>query len=584
MAETRFPFTKERLQRILPANKGERVVYYDSKCPGLQIRVTARGVKTFSYYRRLKGRAPVRLSLGRFPEVTVEQVRKRSSVLNAEIEAGGDPAAIKRAYRGSPTFAQAFETYIEKKRNRQRKAIGDSTKRDYRDLVRLHLSSISDHKLSQVTKDKVRELHEVISKRSPAQADKVLAVISAVFNFAISRNSYSGANPATGVLKNPAAERDRIVRLDELPFLLDALDRSALSDFFWVSLLTGARRSNVQSMSWKDVSLEEAEWRIPMTKNGSPQTVHLIAKLVEILTLRKGKLGTDEGFVFPGVGKSGHLKEPKTSWATMIRRASFYRLIQKMHKEQVLDGEEHAAARKMSDESLTKAEAKYHSIAQSRKIDPQNYVIDDLRIHDLRRTFGSWLGMSGSSLPIIGKSLGHKSVAATKIYTRLELDPLRKSVDTGTSAMLVAGKRDQTGLFADTDSNLTGREQAEKQNAATCVALNAMIQQAQLAGALLGRSGDKLLFDLNKFKNIPHEFLGSEGSYHFKIISGVGEFSFNMVQASRMLILHGSVGDASQFYKQVDPIIEIPHLQYAEKCIRDVAEIALADLMREQNF
>jgi integrase len=65
--------------------------------------------------------------------------------------------------------------------------------------------------------------------------------------------------------------------------------------------------------------------------------------------------------------------------------------------------------------------------------------LTDLRIHDLRRTLGSWQAALGASLPIIGKSLGHQSLEATQIYSRLELGPVRQSVERAGQAMLLAG-------------------------------------------------------------------------------------------------------------------------------------------------
>ncbi len=64
--------------------------------------------------------------------------------------------------------------------------------------------------------------------------------------------------------------------------------------------------------------------------------------------------------------------------------------------------------------------------------------LDDLCIHDLRRTLGSWQAKTGASLAIIGKSLNHKSTQTTAIHARLDLDPVRQSVNTATSAMLKA--------------------------------------------------------------------------------------------------------------------------------------------------
>ena len=64
--------------------------------------------------------------------------------------------------------------------------------------------------------------------------------------------------------------------------------------------------------------------------------------------------------------------------------------------------------------------------------------IDDLRIHDLRRTLGSCQAKTGASLAIIGKSLNHKNQNTTAIYARLDLDPVRDSVNAATSAMMAA--------------------------------------------------------------------------------------------------------------------------------------------------
>ena len=55
--------------------------------------------------------------------------------------------------------------------------------------------------------------------------------------------------------------------------------------------------------------------------------------------------------------------------------------------------------------------------------------LKDLRIHDLRRTCGSWLALNGASQYIIAKQLGHKSPQSTAIYARLSLDPVRESLE-----------------------------------------------------------------------------------------------------------------------------------------------------------
>ena len=62
--------------------------------------------------------------------------------------------------------------------------------------------------------------------------------------------------------------------------------------------------------------------------------------------------------------------------------------------------------------------------------------IENLRLHDLRRTMGSYQAISGASLNIIGKSLGHKSTSATQVYARLSMDPIRDSMQKATDMMM----------------------------------------------------------------------------------------------------------------------------------------------------
>lgn len=164
-----------------------------------------------------------------------------------------------------------------------------------------------------------------------------------------------------------------------------------MRDFFLISLLTGARRANVLAMRWSEIAWDRKEWSIPRTKNGDPQTITLTDEAVRILKDRYAlnkELPTKEqnAFVFPGEGKTGHLAEPCKGWLRTLKRVG----------------------------------------------------LTDLRIHDLRRTLGSWQAKTGASLVIIGKSLNHKHASTTQVYARLDLDPVRQSVEKATAAMLEA--------------------------------------------------------------------------------------------------------------------------------------------------
>lgn len=377
--------TKTLLNGLAAPETGKRLTIYDTQTPKLALRMTHTGVRAFYIVKRLGG-AMVWLKLGTFPDMTVEQARNEAGKVLGEFAKGENPAAVKRAVRAELTFSQAFDAFLTGKRKRDGSSISDKTKRDYSDLLRLYLGGIKDKKLSEIERTEIKAVHVKTTKKSAAQADRVVAVVSAVFTYMLAQERFSGQNPATRIQKNPAPSRDRFLQVDELTPFFKALSESSnetMRDFFLLALLTGARRANVSAMRWNDVDLVAGVWRIAKTKNGTPQTVTLSPEAVMVLEARK-----DGGvFVFPGDGVTGHIVEPKKAWATLLKTAG----------------------------------------------------IENLRIHDLRRTLGSWQARTGASLPIIGKSLNHKTHQATAIYARLDLDPVRQSVNTATAAMMEAG-------------------------------------------------------------------------------------------------------------------------------------------------
>nr|WP_210403398.1 site-specific integrase [Aeromonas veronii] len=434
---THISFSKERLLALPLPDTGKRTTYHDTKIQGLQFRVSSTGTKTFCVYRRMKGGQPERVTLGRFPAMTVEQARKLAAGINAEIEAGSSPAAARRAIREEPSFTEVFEQFLVEKKKRDGTHIGERTKRDYRSTLCLYLGSIKSKKLSHITRADIKTIHTKTTKISPAQADRALAIVSAVYNFAANQDIFGGINPASRIQKNPAPSRDRFAQKSELPQLFVAIAESNLADFFLLSLLTGARRSNVQEMTWRDLDLDAGVWRISMTKNGTSQDVALSPEAVEILVARK-LTSSHSIFVFPGEGKTGHLVEPKKAWSAILRRASLRRLLDQLDMLGKLTDEERQQVEQQIVKAPVSVERQYRAVADELGIDPAVYDITDLHIHDLRRTLGSWQAKTGSTLPIIGKSLNHKSLQATAIYARLDLEPVRQSVETATQAMMEA--------------------------------------------------------------------------------------------------------------------------------------------------
>jgi len=389
--ETRFAFTKTRIQAIPTPEAGKRVTYYDTKTPGLQLRVSATGIKTFSVYRRLKAGEPERVTLGRFPSMTVEQAQKQAAEVIAEIEGGANPAEAKRALREEPTLAEFFNEYGDRHGNKKLSWRDDQQR--FRDYL---LPALGKRKLSGIDRAMIARMLSDAEKagKSAGTVRQIRALASNMLSKAVEWG-YLDANPAQSVkVSGSTVKRDRFLQPDELARFFEAVvaePNDIIRDLILLALLTGARRSNVCAMHWREIDLKAGVWKIKRTKNGEPQTIPLCPEAVAILEARQTT--TANGFVFPGTGKTGHIAEPRKGFARVMERAGI------PHGRDVENG---------------------------------------MVLHDLRRTLGSWQARTGASLAIIGKSLNHKSQQATAIYARLDLDPVRQSVNTATAAMFEA--------------------------------------------------------------------------------------------------------------------------------------------------
>ena len=132
-------------------------------------------------------------------------------------------------------------------------------------------------------------------------------------------------------------------------------------------------------------TLERGVVVIPKAKSGRAYSVPLVPAMVELLTRRKANANGSE-YVFPG-RRGGPRSEIRSAWDRVRKTAG----------------------------------------------------LEDVRLHDLRRTLGSWQVAAGVSLPIIAKGFDHSNLATTQIYARMNLDPVRAAFTTATTAMLTAG-------------------------------------------------------------------------------------------------------------------------------------------------
>lgn len=434
----RFKFTKTSIA-ALPLPTKARVTYYDTIVPKLALLVTRAGSKNFYIVKRA-GIEMVWIKLGTFPDMPVERAREEAEKKLGEFTADSNPATIRRALRAEPTVADFFTNEYG-----PRHAEKLPSWRNYLAQFNQYIApQLGKMKLNSVTREQVARLISDVEKsgKSNSMVNKIRNLVSGIYRQAIEWG-YAETNPVSGIRGRKEKSRARFIQATELPRFFQSLageENTDIRDYILLSLLTGARRSNVVEMRWENLRPDEGIWHIPRTKNDDPQDVTLSPEATSVLEARKNN---GSPWVFPGKGKTGHLVEPKAGWKRVLDRDELIQLQEHIRR---LGGEFEWPAKLdkptsfqgRTYEKLSESLARARSVAEKMNIDTTEVRMPDLRLHDLRRTLGSWQAKTGASLVVIGKSLNHKSQSTTAIYARLDLDPVRESVNAATAAMFQA--------------------------------------------------------------------------------------------------------------------------------------------------
>ncbi len=382
-------FTMSALANLKPPESGRRWVY-DIKVAGLGLLITHTGASSFYWYRKVNGR-PERVLIGKFPTINVDTARERADEFNGEAAKGINPADAKRKKRSELTLQETFDLYLEKHAIPHKKASSVTTDKA---TWKRYMTGWKSRKLSSISRNDIHTLHGKIGKENGKYAaNRLLSLLSAMFGFVIKHDQLTLANPCAGIKMFAEKSRDRFLQPEEIPRFLkavDGLENQTIANAFRLMIWTGARKGNVLSMRWEDVDLVGKKWRIPDTKANEPQTIPLTDTAVEILKRMKDEAG-ESPYVFPARtagAKAAHLQDVNGPWR-LVRDAA---------------------------------------------------ELPGLRMHDLRRSLGSWMAAGGTSLHIIGKTLGHHDPQTTAIYSRLNIDPVREAVNAAVAAMQAAGK------------------------------------------------------------------------------------------------------------------------------------------------
>lgn len=321
--ESKFRFTKKALEQLPTPEKRQRV--RDEGVSGLVLDLTPGGSRTFRVYKKIKGQpSPVTVTLGKFPNLSIEQARKQAVEAIHQISDGVNPNEEARAARKSRvTLDEVFQDYSASR------SLSETTLRGYRLVVNSYFKAYKSKPLASITEDVIKREHSRISSDSQAQADLVMRVLRALFNFA--KYEYRGRDNRILFEHNPVSilshqrswnkvprKHSRITR-GQLPSWFNGVNSLrdegepftvAVCDLLEMAILSGLRRSELLGLRWSQVNLQERTYYLTTTKNGDPLELPITDRVQSVLEQREaGRSESD--YVFSAENEHGVIREPK---------------------------------------------------------------------------------------------------------------------------------------------------------------------------------------------------------------------------------------------------------------------------------
>ncbi|MFA6700739.1 MAG: tyrosine-type recombinase/integrase [Thiomicrospira sp.] len=359
-------------QATCPSDKS-KVDYFDTKVTNLLLKVLPSGKKNF-YIRYKNERGKIvekRLSIMDATALKLADARDLAQQYLAQIALGKDPFEMKKSLRDVPTFAQFVEqSYMPHIRGYKRSWDTDES------LLRNHILPA----IGKLYMDEINRRHMVglfathRESHKPGSTNRIIILCRFIFNCAIRWEVPLVKNPTDKIELYPENnKRERYISSEEAQRLFLALDASEskmLKFIVSMLLLTGARKNEVLQAKWSDFDFERRIWKIEFNKSGKTRHVPISDGVIALLQSIPRFEGVE--FVFPNPETQLPYVHIFSSWDTARKRAG----------------------------------------------------LPEVRIHDLRHSFASFLVNSGRSLYEVQKILGHTQVKTTQRYAHLSQDSL----------------------------------------------------------------------------------------------------------------------------------------------------------------
>jgi integrase len=346
-------------------------IRWDDQLPGFGVRVFASGRKAFVLSYRHQGRKRL-ITLGHYGVLTLDQARDRARRQVVAVRDGIDPLAERLKETQGQTLKDLATAYLE----RYARVFKKTWREDESRLSNLILPRWGSLKLTALKRSDIAALHQRIGAEHPHAANRLVELIARMYELArqwgFVEEDYP--NPARRIQAFPETRRDRFVRADELPRLIEAIDaedspysRAA----FWLYLLTAMRKNELLRARWEDIDFDAGLWRLPVTKSARVHHIPLVPRVVAILKALPREQGNPH--VLPGHRAGQPIINIDRVWRRIRARAG----------------------------------------------------LADVRLHDLRRTAASYMAQDGASLHLIGKILNHRDPSTTAVYAHFHQQEAR---------------------------------------------------------------------------------------------------------------------------------------------------------------
>lgn len=358
----------------IPAGKS-RLRIHDDRVRGFSIEIRPTGSSFRFRYFDARHREKT-IALGRFGDVTVAQARKRAEQLRSEVALGGDPAASRQTLETIPTLADFLDQRVMPHvRENLRGAVtyNGFSKRLKARLGRKHLDEITSEDIVSFRD------HLLGAGLSNATANRHIAFIRMAYNKAAAWGIYQRTNPAASPGMLPERSRERLLTADQMRALREALRQEhdpTAAAAIGLLLLTGARLREVLNAQWDRVDWDRGQLLVPRNKAGRPHRIALSDVAVQLLQEHQARLGSAEGYIFPGRKEGRPLTTVRSAWQRVRAAAG---------------------------------------------------LPDDMVIHELRHNFASILVSEGVQLGEVAALLGHSQLSTTQRYSHFSPDRLKRS-------------------------------------------------------------------------------------------------------------------------------------------------------------